>query len=212
MEPEMKISSALVRRLRTERGWSQDQLATVAGLGLRTIQRVEAEGVASMATRVSLAATFSIPLAQLSEAEAATAPAAPTPARHFSSLLLGLAVLSCGLLSESMRPLATSGLKGNAFASLSAFALAINLLLAAVGIALVAPAAWRLLRERRWASVALASLGMPLAMLLCGGLLFALLREHAPSGTLLSLGTGGIALVAMAWRDFAHAQAQAPRR
>ena len=208
MEREMKISAAAVRRLRTERGWSQDQLATAAGLSLRTIQRVEAEGVASMATRVSLAATFSIPQAQLAEAEAVPAPVASAPRAHFSRLLLGLAVLSCGMLSESMRALAFMGVKGNAFASLSAFAIAINLLLAAIGVALVAPAAWRLLRERRWANVALASLGMPLAMLLVGGLLFALLRAHTPSWTLLSLGAGGIALVALAWRDVAHA----PRR
>jgi transcriptional regulator with XRE-family HTH domain len=31
----------LVRRLREERGWSQDHLASVAGLGKRTIQRLE---------------------------------------------------------------------------------------------------------------------------------------------------------------------------
>ena len=205
MEQEMKLSAALVRRLRTERGWSQDQLATASGLSLRTIQRVEAEGVASMATRVSLAATFSIPLAQLSEAQTVEAAAPPASGRHFGSLLLGLAVLSCGMLGESMRLPATLGLRGDAVALVSSFSLTINLLLAAVGIALVAQAAWRLLRERRWMNVALASLGMPLAMLLAGGLLFALLRERAPSWSLLAFGAGGIALVAMAWRDFALA-------
>lgn len=62
---DMKVSSATVRRLRTERGWSQEQLAVLSGLSLRTIQRVEAEGAASRETRTSLAATFDIQLAEL---------------------------------------------------------------------------------------------------------------------------------------------------
>ncbi len=66
-EQEMKISSAKVRRYRSERGWSQDQLALASGLSLRTIQRVEAEGNASRETQVCLAATFGISLAELAD-------------------------------------------------------------------------------------------------------------------------------------------------
>lgn len=66
-EQEMKISSAKVRRFRSERGWSQDQLALASGLSLRTIQRVEAEGNASRETQVCLAATFGISLAELAD-------------------------------------------------------------------------------------------------------------------------------------------------
>lgn len=66
-EQEMKISSAKVRRFRSEHGWSQDQLALASGLSLRTIQRVEAEGNASRETQVCLAATFGITLAELAE-------------------------------------------------------------------------------------------------------------------------------------------------
>lgn len=65
-EQDMKISADNVRRLRVERGWSQEQLATASGLGLRTIQRVEAEGRAARETRVCLAATFGVELAELS--------------------------------------------------------------------------------------------------------------------------------------------------
>ncbi len=61
----MKVSPATVRRLRTERGWSQEQLALASGLSLRTIQRVEADGSASLETRTSLAGTFGIQLADL---------------------------------------------------------------------------------------------------------------------------------------------------
>jgi len=64
-EQDMKISPITIRRLRTERGWSQEQLAAASGLGLRTIQRVEAEGKAARETRVCLAATFGVGLAEL---------------------------------------------------------------------------------------------------------------------------------------------------
>lgn len=67
-QEEMKISAATVRRLRAEHGWSQEQLAAVSGLSLRTIQRVEAEGSASLETRTSLAAAFAVPLAELAAA------------------------------------------------------------------------------------------------------------------------------------------------
>lgn len=64
---EMKISSAKVRRFRSELGWSQDQLALASGLSLRTIQRVEAEGNASRETQVCLAATFGISFIELAD-------------------------------------------------------------------------------------------------------------------------------------------------
>ena len=43
MDASMKINSEKVRDLRNKRGWSQEQLAAACGLGLRTIQRIEAE-------------------------------------------------------------------------------------------------------------------------------------------------------------------------
>jgi transcriptional regulator with XRE-family HTH domain len=197
MENEMKVSAALVRRLRTERGWSQDQLAVASGLSLRTIQRIEAEGVASMSSRVSLAATFGIALAQLSDAPLAGVAAAPLVA-NFNRLLLGLAVVFCALLAESLRwPTVPD--------PISQGMLAINLLLATAGAWLAAPPAYALLRRRQFASLALASLGMPLATLLVCGLLLSVLRAHAPDWSLLALGLGGIALIVMARRDAARA-------
>jgi predicted transcriptional regulator len=58
VDERMKIDSALVRKLREERAWSQEHLASVSGVSLRTIQRVEAEGTASLETRMALAAAF----------------------------------------------------------------------------------------------------------------------------------------------------------
>jgi transcriptional regulator with XRE-family HTH domain len=56
----MKIKSKLVVETRNKKGWSQQQLSIVSGLSLRTIQRVENEGKASLETLKSLASTFEI--------------------------------------------------------------------------------------------------------------------------------------------------------
>jgi transcriptional regulator with XRE-family HTH domain len=203
MEHEMKISAALVRRLRTARGWSQDQLAMASGLSLRTIQRIEAEGVASMATKVSLAATFDMPLGELSADAAGDANglAVVSAALQLTRLMLGLAVLSCVCVLNSVLMVESTR---SPVSPLADGRLALLLLLASTGMLLAAPAAFRLLRARRVAGVALAILGMPLAVLLACGLLVAALRGHAPNWPLLALGIGGIALVAMAVRDTAR--------
>jgi transcriptional regulator with XRE-family HTH domain len=43
----MQVNAELVRRTRTERGWTQDSLAEATGLSIRTIQRIERHGLAS---------------------------------------------------------------------------------------------------------------------------------------------------------------------
>ena len=55
---DMQVNFELVKELRLERGWSQEQLAEIAGVSLRTIQRVEADGNCSLETRNALAAAF----------------------------------------------------------------------------------------------------------------------------------------------------------
>jgi transcriptional regulator with XRE-family HTH domain len=56
----MKINSALVLQLRNARSWSQEELATAAGLNLRTIQRIENEASASLQSKKALASVFNI--------------------------------------------------------------------------------------------------------------------------------------------------------
>lgn len=46
----MIINASIVKQERTHRGWTQQQLADVSGLSLRTIQRVENQGQGSMET------------------------------------------------------------------------------------------------------------------------------------------------------------------
>jgi transcriptional regulator with XRE-family HTH domain len=66
----MKIHSDLVKKLRLEKQWSQEQLSEVCGLNLRTIQRLESSGKASMESVRALAAVFAIHPNELMLAEA----------------------------------------------------------------------------------------------------------------------------------------------
>ncbi|MFD2165877.1 helix-turn-helix domain-containing protein [Thalassotalea euphylliae] len=57
----------IVKKLREKKYWSQEQLANMAGLSLRTIQRVEAGNPASQETLKSLASVFEIDVSKLTE-------------------------------------------------------------------------------------------------------------------------------------------------
>jgi transcriptional regulator with XRE-family HTH domain len=61
----MKVDVELLLKLRRERAWSQDELATASGLNLRTIQRIEKEAVASLQSMKSLAAAFDMGIREL---------------------------------------------------------------------------------------------------------------------------------------------------
>ncbi len=54
-----------LRSLRQDKGWSQEQLATLSGLSERTIQRVERGDAPSVDTLSALAACFDLSPAQL---------------------------------------------------------------------------------------------------------------------------------------------------
>lgn len=62
---EMQIDSKRVRTERERRAWSQEHLAEVSGLSLRTVQRVETTGSGSFETVRALAAVFECDLASL---------------------------------------------------------------------------------------------------------------------------------------------------
>jgi transcriptional regulator with XRE-family HTH domain len=55
----------LIQKLRLQRGWSQEQLAQMSGLSVRTIQRIERGQGASPESLKSLAAVFEIDFSQL---------------------------------------------------------------------------------------------------------------------------------------------------
>jgi transcriptional regulator with XRE-family HTH domain len=62
----MQIDSTTLKRLRKERGWTQQHLADASGLSLRTVQRIERDGAAANETVMALCAALAIHREQLS--------------------------------------------------------------------------------------------------------------------------------------------------
>lgn len=56
----------IIRKLRLERGWSQETLSEISGVSVRTIQRIERGRNASLETLSALAAAFDVDVATLS--------------------------------------------------------------------------------------------------------------------------------------------------
>lgn len=57
----------IVRKLRLQRGWSQQQLASFSGLSVRTIQRIERGQNAGLESLKALAAVFEVQLSALQQ-------------------------------------------------------------------------------------------------------------------------------------------------
>jgi transcriptional regulator with XRE-family HTH domain len=62
-----------VRTLRTDKNWSQEQLAHFSGLSIRTIQRIENNEKVALESLKSLAAVFEISLTELRQEQTMTA-------------------------------------------------------------------------------------------------------------------------------------------
>lgn len=88
---DMKVDRSYIKAQRERRAWSQEHLAEVAGLGLRTIQRIEKTGNASYESARSLAAVFEIAVAELRVTQPVHVPVpVPTPARTSLRPVLGV--------------------------------------------------------------------------------------------------------------------------
>src|SRR5580700_6712902 len=68
-------SQMLIQKLRLQRGWSQEQLAEVSGLSVRTIQRLERGQPGSLESLKALAAVFDTDFNRLKEPADMDAPA-----------------------------------------------------------------------------------------------------------------------------------------
>jgi DNA-binding XRE family transcriptional regulator len=68
MDPQAKIAVAVLKRLRKAKAWSQEHLAQAANISVRTVQRMEAEGVCSAESKLAVAAALDITPAALSPA------------------------------------------------------------------------------------------------------------------------------------------------
>jgi transcriptional regulator with XRE-family HTH domain len=100
---DMKLNSAVMRQEREKRAWSQEHLAGVTGLALRTIQRIESTGVASYESAGAIAAVFGLPVTALRGD--ATAPSAPLRGtRQWLTWHRLLTLLGCALLAAIFTP------------------------------------------------------------------------------------------------------------
>jgi len=61
--------SLTIRKLRLQRGWTQDQLAEFAGLSVRSVQRIERGARPSLESLKSLAAVFEVDVSHLTEGD-----------------------------------------------------------------------------------------------------------------------------------------------
>lgn len=85
----VQVNMVLIKELRIRRSWSQERLADIVGVNLRTIQRIEKNGVASLQTRAALAEVLGLRPEDL-DVPAATdsaAPRGPWPSKSFAVIL-----------------------------------------------------------------------------------------------------------------------------
>jgi transcriptional regulator with XRE-family HTH domain len=95
---DMLVNKDTVRKLRLEKSWSQEKLAEAASLNLRTLQRIEKDGVASLRSCEALAMALGVEpqelrkgLAAESSPSSAHVPhAAPGPALSILAAVLML--------------------------------------------------------------------------------------------------------------------------
>jgi transcriptional regulator with XRE-family HTH domain len=95
-EMDMQLDPHVIRAERKKRAWSQEHLAKVTGLGLRTIQRIEATGTASNESAAALAAVLARPLEHLTRIDP-VAVYAERPVRSRNSLIGFTAAIAAGI-------------------------------------------------------------------------------------------------------------------
>lgn len=65
----MRVNANLIKRLRTEKSWTQQHLADSCEISLRTVQRVERYGTASNETLMALSSVFELAQNDIQEPE-----------------------------------------------------------------------------------------------------------------------------------------------
>ncbi|CUW37865.1 conserved protein of unknown function [Magnetospirillum sp. XM-1] len=111
----MTDTAETIRELRLQRAWSQEQLAEIAGISARTVQRLEQGQAAALETLKALAAAFDMPIDRLRGGSAPLAkddsmmtetavpsPAPRDPQRTFRRHLLVFAAVMSGLAAINL--------------------------------------------------------------------------------------------------------------
>jgi transcriptional regulator with XRE-family HTH domain len=100
---DMKLDAAVIRQEREKRAWSQEHLANVTGLALRTIQRIEATGSASYESAGAIAAVYGLPVTALRD-ERIPAVVSRLGMRHLFTWHRLFTVLGCALVASIFLP------------------------------------------------------------------------------------------------------------
>jgi transcriptional regulator with XRE-family HTH domain len=100
---DMKLNSAAIRQERENRAWSQEHLAGVTGLALRTIQRIESTGSASYESASAIAAVLEIPITAL-RSDGREAGTRTEPGRHWFTSHRLMTLCGCGLVAAILTP------------------------------------------------------------------------------------------------------------
>src|SRR4051794_1041824 len=102
MESAVRMNPAGVRKLRESKSWTQEHLARAAGVGLRTVQRMETEGSASAESRLAVAAALGVPVENIHLALEAITPSASGELRRVThGTRWGYAGLIAGSLASA---------------------------------------------------------------------------------------------------------------
>lgn len=139
------VNGQLVKELRIKHSYSQEKLAAIVGVNLRTIQRIEINGVASLDTRGALAKALGVRPEDLDVPEASAVAATqgePRPRLSFLVVSGALVVFGATILAVAIKSVTPIGLM-----TLPA---AIGLLVALIGLFILS----RLTPLRRWRTYA----------------------------------------------------------
>lgn len=65
----MLLASLKIKSMRLDKGWTQQDLAELCDVSVRTVQRVEKDGIASLETTLALASVFEVDKATFLETQ-----------------------------------------------------------------------------------------------------------------------------------------------
>ncbi len=181
MNKQVNISKEKVRQLRMSKGWPQEQLALASGLSVRTVQRVESEGAASLNTVISLAATFEVDVSELQQTYQLE-----TSQKLQYGLFIGLVILTLSLATQPLQ------LPGDPYSTYMSF---MSYFLTGLGILIMTPSVISAFKQKQFIPLVLASIGTPLSTMLVIGVLYFFLSLGKPMWELFALGVGGFCLM-----------------
>lgn len=121
---EQMIDKHLIKKLRGERAWPRDQLATISGLSLRTIHRIESEGACSLESKRALAAALDVGASDLEMHTSAVGAMASTDRGRnygFAGAAVGLIGAYIGITLSFISGHITSGEAGIYYGGIGAF-------------------------------------------------------------------------------------------